>query len=523
MKNFLIKNKLLLPAFLIALITLTGCTKQLNEQVYDRDMEANFYSNANQVIAAYGLPYGFLQKVMYDIHFTLSEFPTDEAAATVKANQGYDNGQWLHFHQHTWTSREPFIQYEWSDLYQGIGYCNQFLTAIATKDVSSYGLSISKGQMISEIKLMRALYYYWVMDEFGNAPVTTSLSTISPPTMQRAEVFAFIEKEIKDNIDSLGEKGTGDWYGHFTKTAAYALLATLYLNAQVYTGTPRWDDCITECDAIINSGKYSLDSTWNTPFLAHNENSTENIFVVAYDANLAGGFNAVQEQLPGAMKDKFNLVDYPWGKIVTQESFYNLFKPNDYRINQWIVGPQTYADSSAVLGWYDVDGKPLVIVPKIDMFVNPTAGYAQGVRNIKYEPERSIGGAKVQMQMNNDMVVFRLGEIMFIKAEAKMRKSNGSAPQEAVDLVNAVRARSFAAGDPDAKYTTASLTMDELLNERGREFAYEMKRREDLIRFNQFETAWWEKPADADKTKELYPIPFDVLTANPALKQNQGY
>ena len=124
--------------------------------------------------------------------------------------------------------------------------------------------------------------------------------------------------------------------------------------------------------------------------------------------------------------------------------------------------------------------------------------------------------------MNNDMVIFRLADIMLMKAECLMRLNGGAATQDAVDLVNQVRERSFEPGDPDATYTTGTLTMDELLDERGRELTYEMHRREDLIRFDRFTDAWWEKPA-SDEKYELYPIPFNVLTANPALEQNPGY
>src|SRR5690606_30616751 len=118
--------------------------------------------------------------------------------------------------------------------------------------------------------------------------------------------------------------------------------------------------------------------------------------------------------------------------------------------------------------------------------------------------------------------IFRLADIMLMKAEALMRINGGAATQEAVDLVNAVRARSFEPGDPGAEYTTTRLTMDELLGERGRELAYEMHRREDLIRFGRFTEAWWEKDA-SEEYREIYPIPFEVLTANPALEQNPGY
>jgi hypothetical protein len=111
-----------------------------------------------------------------------------------------------------------------------------------------------------------------------------------------------------------------------------------------------------------------------------------------------------------------------------------------------------------------------------------------------------------------------------MKAECLMRLNGNAATQDAVDLVNQVRHRDFSDADwPNEKYTTSSLTMDELLNERGREFAYEMFRREDLIRFGKFQDAWWDKEQDPDKHYELFPIPQTVLTSNPALKQNPGY
>jgi hypothetical protein len=452
----------------------------------------------------------------------MEEYSTDEAVATVKANQGYEDGKWIRFHRHTWTSGEDFILYEWSNMFQGIGYCNNFIDDIQANDLSQMKLPVSKDQMIAEIKIMRAMYYYWALNDFGNIPIVQHVGEINPVTKPRAEVFKFIETEIKDNIDKLDEKGSNYWYGHWTKSAAHALLAKLYLNAEVFTGKPRWNDCIAECDAVLNSNLYTLDPTWDAPFKVHNETSSENIWVVPHDVTYAPGFNAAQEQVPGALKDKYNFVDYPWGKTVTQESFFNLYDTSDNRIHQWLFGLQTYSNGDPVMGWYDLDGQPFVITPHIDMINNPTAGYGQGVRNIKYEIEGSTSGQS-QMQMNNDLVVFRLSDIMMMKAESVMRNNGGQANKQAVDLVNLVRSRSFDPANPAANYTVNSLTMDELLNERGREFAYEMKRREDLIRFGKFESAWWEKPSDADKKRELYPIPLNIITANPFLKQNDGY
>jgi starch-binding outer membrane protein, SusD/RagB family len=159
----------------------------------------------------------------------------------------------------------------------------------------------------------------------------------------------------------------------------------------------------------------------------------------------------------------------------------------------------------------------MVVTPYIDMLINNEGGEAQGAMNAKYEIE--VGGLS---SMSNDMVVFRLADIMLMKAECLMRLNGNVATSESVTLVNDVRVRSFEEGDPDAHYTTVTLTIDELLDERGRELAYEMHRREDLIRFGRFTDEWWEKPA-SDLHREIYPIPFNVLTSNPALKQNPGY
>jgi hypothetical protein len=264
---------------------------------------------------------------------------------------------------------------------------------------------------------------------------------------------------------------------------------------------------------------YQLDENWNDPFKVGNEFSSENIFVTPFDASNANQFNFIEQNFhENILFAKYGVEYFGWHKISTQESFFNLFQPNDRRINQWVVGPQTYEDENGdqqdILDW---NGEPMNVTPYIDMLINNDGGEAQGAMNMKYEPE--FGGLS---SMNNDMVVFRLADIMMMKAECLMRMNGNSANQEAVDLVNQVRARSFEAGDPDAEYTTASLTMDELLNERAREFAYEMHRREDLIRFGNFTEEWWEKPASAE-TREIYPIPFEVITANPALKQNPGY
>jgi hypothetical protein len=515
MKKTKFYNKLL-TVLVTAGLFFCSCNK-LDETVYSAETPETFFKTADQLMAGYVMPYSFMQTHIYQVHFAIQEFSTDEAVVPVRGGYVDQNGAWMRLHQHTWTSSEPWIELEWVNLFQAIGYCNFFIDAIKDRDLSSMNLLVSKEQMIAEIKMVRALHYYWALSNFGNIPIVEHVGELNPPTKSSADVFAFIEKEIKENMPFLSEKGDPAWYGHFTKTAAHALLAKLYLNAEVFTGTARWNECITESDAIINSGKYSLDPEWNTPFLVHNESSNENIYVVPFDANSAPQFNAAQQQLHWTLAQaKYNLDD-GWYKTVSQESFYNLYEPNDERINQWVVGPQWYTDENGEEQPVTEEGEQLVLTAEIQSLFNTEGGYTEGASNIKYEVE-----ASGLYNMSNDLVVFRLSDIMFMKAECLMRLNGNNATQQAVDLVNQVRARSFARNDPDARYTTSSLTMNELLDERGREFAYEMHRREDLIRFDRFTDAWWEKAA-SDQHRELYPIPVNILTANPSLQQNPGY
>jgi hypothetical protein len=515
MKRFHYKSFLLI--FTVVILTSGGC-KKLDENLYSVTTDETFFKDADQVTAAYVLPYSFLQTHIYQVHFALQEFSTDEAVVPVRYGYVDQEGAWIRLHQHTWTSSDSWILLEWQNMFQGIGFCNYFLDAITDKDLSALDLPIGKEQMIAEIKMVRALHYYWALSDFRNIPIVEHVGETSPATKSGAEVFAFIEKEIKDAIPNLSDKGDEGWYGHFTKAAAQALLAKLYLNAEVFTGQARWEDCIEACNAVIESD-YSLDGNWNDPFRVNNENSNENVFVVPFDATNAQQFNFIEQNFhENILFAKHGVSYFGWHKISTQESFFNLYSEDDKRIAQWAVGPQTYIDENGeeqpVRDWSD---EPMVVTPYIDMLINNEGGESQGAMNMKYEIE--YGGLS---SMNNDMVVFRLADILYMKAECLMRLNGGAATPEAINLVNSVRSRNFAQNDPEGTYTIGELTMDELLDERGREFAYEMHRREDLIRFGKFTEAWWEKEA-SDKKREIYPIPFDVRTANPALTQNPGY
>jgi hypothetical protein len=517
MKILAKQNQKLLLALFAFIISCSISCKKLDEHVYTQLTTDNFFQTKDQVMSAYVQPYAFLATHIYQVHFALSEFATDEAVCPVRYGYVDQNGMWNRLHRHTWVTNDDWINTEWNDMYQAIGYANYFIDAVQNKDFSKMGLPISKQQMVAEVKMVRDLHYYWLLDEFGNVPIVEHVGVLNPATSKRSAVYNWLVNDINANLPLLGHKGDATWYGHFTQEAAHALLAKIYLNAKVFTGTDQYAACIKECDAVINSTKFSLDPTWNAPFLANNENSNENIFVVPFDIKNAPNFDAGQQQIHwDEGPSKYGIGD-AWYKVSTQQSFFDMYSASDLRKTQWLVGPQTYVDENGdTQPVIDDDGNQLTLDPVIPSLDNSDNGY-NGVSNVKYELENTGS-----VYMNNDDVIFRLGDILMMKAECLMRQSGGAATTAAVALVNQVRSRSFINSAPGSVFTATTLTLNELLNERGREFSYEMHRREDMIRFGHFNDAWWEKPA-TDAHYELYPIPYNAITANSKLTQNPGY
>ncbi len=196
-------NYKILPLFVVMLLCFSNCTKKLNETVFSQDTNGNFYQNADEVMAAYVLPYAFIQTHIYQVHFQVTEFSTDEACVPVLYGYLDQEGQWIRLHKHTWTAADPWILTEWQDMYQAIGYCNNFIDNIQKIDVTAMNLPVSKTQMIAETRMIRALHYYWALSDFGSVPVVEHVGLINPPNNTPAEVFVFIEKEIKESIPNV--------------------------------------------------------------------------------------------------------------------------------------------------------------------------------------------------------------------------------------------------------------------------------------------------------------------------------
>jgi hypothetical protein len=345
--------------------------------------------------------------------------------------------------------------------------------------------------------------------------------------------------------------------------AGKALLAKLYLNAEVYTGTAMWNDVITACDEIINSGQYSLESNYFTNFNIDNSGSKEFIFAIPYDQVFFKDFHLAVATLHYGSQMTYNLTQQPWNGYCSMEEFYNSYSDDDLRKGdvgtregpavkrgnfiagyQYTSGLELVTDDGFEAPNPDRKPVPLLGDPDGDtlnfgnMFsdqpqineLGPQAYRQSGVRIGKWEIEN---GSDPQ-NMSNDYAVFRYADVLLMKAEALWRTGQTS---EALTLVNMIRARAGISDlttlDGPVSYDMAggNIAGGELLNEIGREMFAECHRRQDLIRWGLFTDLekWilpYYNPQDVLKTDAyttLFAIHRDKLDANPNLDQNPGY
>jgi hypothetical protein len=547
----LMKKYIKYYALAFLLVFANACT-DLNENVYDQLLTDNFYNNKNEVISAVLRPYTHANAWAtpgQDGWWRISELSADQLAWPVKGRHGQDGGKWVRLHYHTWTVDDDFVWNPWRLMWWGLGLCSDPIENLEKRSIGEMGITQEeKDAFIAELKLFRAFHYLKLMDLYGNMPIVTKVGEpLSPPTRPRAEVFNFIEQEIKDNIDKAPKLSTS-MLGRMSQAGGYAMLVELYLNAEVWTGTARWDDCIAAADKIMSgeagsqiNGTMELDPTITDAFNPANHVSKETVFSIAYEFQKSN----FQPQWPGDFYH-FNQRDITGGNrngndgVVVIPGVYTRYNDTDLRKSAWfLIGPQFRFDNPAtpVLGGSgnEYDGQQLVFVDNIrknkEAAQNGTdpellpSDMTQGEENsgVRFNKYR-LGDLANTSYNSTDWNAYRLTWIYFAKAEALMRKNGGTATAEAVQLINDSKKRAFSATDwPAQEYTIGSLTMDELLEERGREFVFEGFRRQDLIRWNKFSTASWWDHVPTDKTKELFPIPQRQRVLNPNLDQNDGY
>jgi hypothetical protein len=487
-----------------------SCTK-LDQKIYTPATDQNFWKTSDQIAAGIAPAYQALTNIPDGNVDQLNELSGGEIIVPTRGNDWYDNGNWQALWLHTWKPDLGPIDGAWSDIFNGIGKANFTLSVVNALPQKPSNIDAIN----AELKVLRAYYYYLALDMFGNVPLVTDFNTdpSKVTNSSRAEVYAFVEKEVKDNLSLLPVNNDANTYGRLTQWAAHMILAKLYLNAQVYTGTAQWANAITEADAVINSGKYSLTGNYFDNFAVNNQGSSENIFVVPFDKTYISGNNWEMQTLHYQSQATFNLTGSPWNGFCSTADYLNQFDDADNRKTQFLVGQQYGSDGTPLKDAQT--SMPLVFNPVVHAISDPAPEFRlAGARNVKYRPEGGTSG-----NQSNDMVLFRLADAYMVKAEAEVRSGNVT---DALDLVNKIRERAY--GNTNHNWTAAELTLPNLYAERQREFAWEGWSRQDAIRFGTFGNARNPaKAADPDTHTQLFPIPAPELSSNPNLKQNPGY
>lgn len=513
-----------------------------------------FPQDSNQFIQASGPAYVALRGNWSTEYFFQQCYSTDEGIMEARGGNWFDGAQNQQMHYHSWTKDNGYVNGNWTWLATIIGTVNQSSSVL--KQAMPEGAA--KNTNLAELKMVRALAYFMMMDNYGNVPLDTVYGDFTPHTnVPRAQVFTWLENDIKSCIPYLNTNVNTYTYGRPTVYMAYALLAKMYLNAEYYTSTPRYNECIAACDFIINSGKYSLATIANYLQMFYPTNGPtspgskdEFIFAIPFDATSSGFLGrsanykarydvprSMGQVAAGAGYNYFNIPYTPGGPASTLPEFYaNFNDANDIRNKQWLTGLQFRPDgvtpitvTTTNLGYdqtytgpnpsgtytYQVNLTPNIVlrqsVPSFDAG-NDEIAWNMGYRNIKFYPDAT----SLSRNQNNDEPVFRYSDIILMKAEAILRGGTATGGATALSLVNQLRAvRTTSA-------PVSAVDLNFIYAERSREFAWEGWHRNDVIRFGKYEGQWGFK-TDASTYKRIFPIPTSAFAVNPALVQNPGY
>lgn len=562
--------------FLLTIFLLTASCTKLDEKLYDRITSVNFLQTKSDVVRDFLRAFEHCYwSIQGGSTFMLQENSTDEMMTINRQGDWYDGAQYQRVHYHTWTPNDGYTNDAWGALYQGVTLATNSLQDLqAIDDPGKFTLTQAEvDDMIAELRTLRAWLNIRLLDFYRNIVIVTKVKgeTKGGPQVTPAEAITFIEKELKEALPKLftGDALKANAIGRWTQAGAAALLVRLYLNAKVYTGTDRFADCATICQDIISGkyGSYSLENRWDAPFDYTNATSKETVF------GFPGSFGLTHWQYDGGMyfwalpnraPRYFGFSDFgdanpkyalqPGRDIDSVEYNFSLGKPfikfqiypddlrlkvyknlgNSKREGMFLYGYLPYTNSSGALD--TVKGNkgpyPLFFRDQVGLFLDAKPGtrIADKESNMNHADNNSgVFVVKYPFYPSNDLnkissayAEIRLAEIYYSLAECKYRANDKAG---AAVLLNMVRARNYPAGSPSLYKTDGSQLTDlEMLDEWGREFLGESRRRTDLVRWGVFTTGtWWDKQPDADKHTEIFPIGQNVLNTSTQLKQNPGY
>ena len=531
-----------------SLLSWTSCSSYLEENPKDRLDEETAYSTLsdvqkNGVLSLYNYVGGYVDsqglqgtgRGIYD----LNTFTTDEAIMPTRGGDWYDGGFWQGLYLHRWGVNNEAIYATWEYLYRTVILCNGSLERI--QDFAEKHPEENVADCVAEVRALRAMFYYYIMDLFGSVPLIEKSDPEVEDIVQekRSKVFNFIVKELTESSSFLSKERSnqpGVYYGRMTQPVVWFLLAKLALNAEVYTDDDwtdgsrpdgksiffevegqrlnAWQTVNYYCEKITAAG-YTLEKDYTANFAVFNESSEENIFVIPMSKTLytnqficlfrsrhynhAKAYGLSGENGSSATKEVLETFGYDTPQVDARFDYCYFAGPvKDLEGNQILlddgVTPLVYEPWNVAL---DVSGKPY----------EKTAG----ARMKKYEVDKT--GLKDGKLLDNDIVLFRYADVLLMQSEAKVR--NGEDGDAELNLV-----RSRVGMAPRAA------TLENLLDERMMELAWEGWRRQDMIRFGVFTRSYScrpQLPGEENGYTTVFPIPEKVIDMNPQLHQHKGY
>lgn len=449
--------------------------------------------------------------------WNLQELPTDEAHCCW-GDIGIND-----FNTLAWNSTNVFVKGLYYRLYYQINLANEYLRETTDDKLASRGADESVRSDVrvfrEDARFMRALAYYYLLDMFRNVPFVTEESTVgknAAPQIMAKELFAYVEKELTECQDGLLDPFVGydsKNYGRVTKAAAWALLSRLYLNAETYIGEKKYTESLTYSNKVLGVG-YELESKYEDIFKADNGKSKEMIFPIRYEG--------VETQTWGGMT--FLLCSTVPSALQGNINAQGAWQGNRARVS--LQGTFTKQSNN------NKDSRYAMLYPDLADNINivDPSNYKNGIPVVKFSNVNKDGSLPPSNVVYTDFPLFRLGEIYLNYAEAVLRGGTGGSLSTALTYVNDLRKRAYV-NDATAEISQANLTLDFILDERGRELFFEAQRRTDLVRFDKLTTGtyiWQWKGGtfggtSVDKKFNIYPIPADDMGANPNLTQNEGY
>jgi len=547
MKNY-IKNTLI-AGLLIS--SATACTD------LDVDIKSTYTSYPSSEIATEAkmadLYYGF--RGALGRRFTEAVWlSSDEFSAVTYGGNWYDGGNYVHSTLHMTNPDDAHV--DWlGDITGAITKCNRAIVDLGGESATD--------QSIAKALTMRAFYHFIFMDMFGDAPILDHVvgADEAIDRSPRADVAAFIENDLLRAINSggLSENVDASTYGKPTVWMAKALLVKLYLNWAVYTcgdvanyeptlANAKLNDAVKYCDEIIKSGKFNLSDSYRKKFMPTNGYQIKDfIYAMPYDNATAQGMTYARFQywpkfnndggtgtgllgitlsknaggiftVTPEAADRFSLVGDERNDIILKDAL------NTYNITTFdkTTTPYMYYDKGTQQRVVLTKNVTLLIPGDASMNVGDNFnGWNQGYRCIKWGIQ-AADYETYNRNQSNDVPIFRYADILLMKAEAILRGATATNGDTPMSLFNQIRSY------VKAPTLTTTPTLQDVLDERGREFFSEIWRRNDLIRFGQFEKDWGLKhvvnpAAKTQKWRRIFPISRGVMNSNTNWKQNTGY